>query len=197
MVIGYRQSWCEVRFYRVFFLKRPIKVCSTFISIRVVIQENLDEVRTYENPLSLRDAVKGNWHAEFTAHITGRTSMLHLCHILSIFKLCHNVKEILCMCQWMFKMKMKRTNASVWLLMDEMKNGSLGRSMCGLDTETIKVRLESQWKQNFRFGEFYTCFGYETKTAVERISIIFQHRPMFSYINGKLSPRPTEWYGWT
>jgi len=28
-------------------------------------------------------------------------------------------------------------------------------------------------------------------------SLIFQDRPMFSHINGKLSPRPFEWYGWT
>ena len=28
-------------------------------------------------------------------------------------------------------------------------------------------------------------------------SLIFLDRPMFSHINGKLSPRPFEWYGWT
>ena len=28
-------------------------------------------------------------------------------------------------------------------------------------------------------------------------SLIFQDKPMFSNINGKLSPRPFEWYGWT
>ena len=27
-----------------------------------------------------------------------------------------------------------------------------------------------------------------------RILVIFQHRTMFSHINGKLSPRPFEWY---
>jgi len=38
----------------------------------------------------------------------------------------------------------------------------------------------------------YTCFGYENKTGVERILVIFQHNPMFSLISGKLSPRPFE-----
>jgi len=28
-------------------------------------------------------------------------------------------------------------------------------------------------------------------------ALILQDRPMFSHINGKLSPRPFEWYGWT
>jgi len=28
-------------------------------------------------------------------------------------------------------------------------------------------------------------------------SLIFQDRPMFNHINGKLSPRPFKWYGWT
>jgi len=36
----------------------------------------------------------------------------------------------------------------------------------------------------------YTCLGNETKTGVVRILVIFQRRPMFSHINGKLSPRP-------
>ena len=38
----------------------------------------------------------------------------------------------------------------------------------------------------------YTRFGYETKTGIVRILVIFQHRPMFSHINGKLSLRPFE-----
>ena len=47
-------------------------------------------------------------------------------------------------------------------------------------------------KQDPRFGECYICFGYETKTGEVRILVIFQQGPMFSYINGKLSPRPFE-----
>jgi len=43
----------------------------------------------------------------------------------------------------------------------------------------------------------YTCFGCETKTKVVRILVFFQHRHMFSHINGKLSPRPSELHGWT
>ena len=34
------------------------------------------------------------------------------------------------------------------------------------------------------------CFGYEIKTGVVRILVIFQDRPVFSYIDGKLTPRP-------
>jgi len=47
-------------------------------------------------------------------------------------------------------------------------------------------------KTNLRFGECRTCFGYEIKTGVVRILVIFQRRPMFSHIIGKLSPRPFE-----
>ena len=47
------------------------------------------------------------------------------------------------------------------------------------------------------FWECYTCFGYETKTGLEDILVIFHRRPMFSHINGKLSARPFEWYGGT
>jgi len=35
----------------------------------------------------------------------------------------------------------------------------------------------------------YTCFGYETKTGVVRILVIFQDRPMFSHIIRKASAR--------
>jgi len=52
-------------------------------------------------------------------------------------------------------------------------------------------------KTKHPFSEYYTCFGCETKTGVVRFLTIFQHRHMFSPINGKLSPRPFEWYGWT
>ena len=38
------------------------------------------------------------------------------------------------------------------------------------------------------FGVRPTCFGHETKTGVVHILVIFQHRPMFSHINGKLLP---------
>ena len=51
--------------------------------------------------------------------------------------------------------------------------------------------------KNPHFGACYTCFGYETKTGVMCISVSFQFRSMFSHFNGKLSPRPFEWYGWT
>jgi len=46
-------------------------------------------------------------------------------------------------------------------------------------------------------GNAYTCFRCETKTEVVNISVFFQHRPMVSRINGKLSPICFEWYGWT
>jgi len=32
---------------------------------------------------------------------------------------------------------------------------------------------------------------------ISHISVIFLESPMFSHINGKLSPRPFEWYGWS
>jgi len=66
-------------------------------------------------------------------------------------------------------------------------------------TSFLKIFGWFCWKKNVthyintlkkRLGECNTCFGYETKTGVERILVIFQHRPMFSHINGKLSPRP-------
>ena len=57
-------------------------------------------------------------------------------------------------------------------------------------TRSYRYEITLQWKQNPRFGECSTCFGYETKTGVLRILVIFQHGPMFSHINGKLSPRP-------
>jgi len=56
----------------------------------------------------------------------------------------------------------------------------------------MKTQGNSQKKQNIRLGECYTCFGCETNTEVVRSVVIFQHRPMFSHINGKLSPRPFE-----
>jgi len=40
-----------------------------------------------------------------------------------------------------------------------------------------------------RFGEFYPCFGHETKTKVVRILVIFRDRPMFSHIIQKVSAR--------
>ena len=42
-----------------------------------------------------------------------------------------------------------------------------------------------------------SLLGYKTKPGVVHILEIFQHRPMFRHINGKLSPRTFEWYGWT
>jgi len=59
------------------------------------------------------------------------------------------------------------------------------------------ITKESPLKQNPRFGECYTCLGCETITRVVHISVIFQDSPMFSHINGKLSPRPFESYNWT
>jgi len=43
----------------------------------------------------------------------------------------------------------------------------------------------TQWNQNP-----CTCFWDETKTGLRSNSVIFQHRPTFSHINRKLSPRP-------
>jgi len=54
----------------------------------------------------------------------------------------------------------------------------------------VIVKDATQLKQNPRFGECCTCFEYETETGLERILVIFQRRPMFSHINGKLLPRP-------
>ena len=55
---------------------------------------------------------------------------------------------------------------------------------------------ESNWV-NTRFREVYIRLGCETETGVVRILVIFQDRPMFSHINGELSPRPFQWYVWT
>jgi len=53
----------------------------------------------------------------------------------------------------------------------------------------FKIQTGSQQKQNTRFGERYTCFEcYQNMVVL--ILVNFQHRPMFSHINGKLSPRP-------
>jgi len=41
-------------------------------------------------------------------------------------------------------------------------------------------------------GNAIPVFGYEPKAGVVRILVIFQGRPMFSHINGKLSPKPFE-----
>ena len=55
-----------------------------------------------------------------------------------------------------------------------------------------KIRNIFILKTNPLFGECYTCFGYETKSGVVRNLVIFNTGPMFSHINGKLSPRPLE-----
>jgi len=61
-----------------------------------------------------------------------------------------------------------------------------------VDSSEKKI-VHIQQKQNPRFREYYTCFGYETKTMVKCIFVISQQRPtMFSHMNGKLSPRPLE-----
>jgi len=58
----------------------------------------------------------------------------------------------------------------------------------------------SHWKQNARFRKCYTvpALGVkcETKMGVGTL-VISQDRPMFSHINGKHSPQPFKWYGWT
>ena len=48
-------------------------------------------------------------------------------------------------------------------------------------------------------GKAIPVLGVKLKRGVVRILVIFLHRPcsLFSHINGKLSPRPFEWYGWT
>jgi len=48
-----------------------------------------------------------------------------------------------------------------------------------------------------RFEECYTCLWCETKMGVVRILVIFQDRPMFSYITQKFSVRAFHWCGWT
>jgi len=40
-----------------------------------------------------------------------------------------------------------------------------------------------------RFGECYACFGYETKTGLTRILVIFQDGAMFSHIIEKVLTR--------
>jgi len=55
----------------------------------------------------------------------------------------------------------------------------------------ITVRTKS------RFGECYTCIGWETKTRIARILVIFQGKPMFSHIIQKVSVRAFYWCGWT
>jgi len=44
-------------------------------------------------------------------------------------------------------------------------------------------------------GKNIPLLGCEIKTGVVRILVIFPHKPTFSHINGKLSPRPFELYG--
>jgi len=76
----------------------------------------------------------------------------------------------------------------------------LNKEELRVNTEYVKVLpLESrddetitQSKQNQFKGMLHTFFGYETKTGEERILVIFQDRPMFSHINGKISLRPFE-----
>ena len=41
-------------------------------------------------------------------------------------------------------------------------------------------------------GSLYTCFVTGNKTGIERILVIFQDRPMFSRMNGKILPRSFE-----
>jgi len=69
------------------------------------------------------------------------------------------------------------------------------RRFCGNLVLWICVLIHSKNKP--RFGEYFTCLGYETKTEVVRILVIFQRWPMFNHIIGKLSPEPYEWYGLT
>jgi len=51
-------------------------------------------------------------------------------------------------------------------------------------------------KKKKRFVEFYTCFGYETKTGVERISVIFHCRSVKPH-QWKALAETFEWYVWT
>jgi len=89
---------------------------------------------------------------------------------------------------------------------------SLGRST---DQHQYLYRLKSffgrpinricKYSAGFRQSNIYPIYltrvGFppqnETKTGVVRILAVFPNRPMFSHINGKLSPSPFKWYGWT
>jgi len=46
-------------------------------------------------------------------------------------------------------------------------------------------------------GNAVPVLSMNLKWGEGRIFVNFQHRPMFSHINGKLSPRPFQWCGWT
>jgi len=54
------------------------------------------------------------------------------------------------------------------------------------------IRSRNILKANHLFWVVLVCFGCKHETGVVRILAIFQHRPMFSHINGKLSLRPFE-----
>ena len=81
----------------------------------------------------------------------------------------------------------ERTGTLLW-------RTQLTKTTCFWHTANLK---RCTVKQNLRFGERYTCFGQENKTGVERILVIFQHRPMFSHIIQKVSARAFHWCGWT
>jgi len=66
--------------------------------------------------------------------------------------------------------------------MDEMRR-IISRSQRIVTSQTIKVKLKP------RLGKCYICFGFETKSGVERILVNFQDRPMFSDIIRKVSAR--------
>ena len=66
-----------------------------------------------------------------------------------------------------------------------------------LTTANFPCTRQSTVKIKPPFWGMSTCFGYETKTGVVHILVIFQDKIMFSHIKGKLPPRPFEWYGWT
>jgi len=64
-------------------------------------------------------------------------------------------------------------------------------------TNNLIFACEITVNTKYPFWGMLYLFRVWTKKVVVRILVIFQHRPMFSHINGKLSSRPFEWYGWT
>jgi len=56
----------------------------------------------------------------------------------------------------------------------------------------LKSRDKQSKNKTLVLRNAVSCLRYEIKTGVVRILVMFQPRPMFSHINGKLSPGPFE-----
>jgi len=77
----------------------------------------------------------------------------------------------------------------------------------GYETETGVVRILVKVELSSAISMESSCRDLKNDMAEHRsilknnlnthYSLIFRCRPIFSHINGKLSPRPFEWYGWT